>query len=94
MTHDEFDDLRTLACALAPDGLVQARQVVILLTAYDRLKLMCAALAERCARQSELLSKRAEKPTGCTCGAGTAFGPMQGHWRHCELQSNAEKQSS
>jgi len=37
MTATELESLRTLAHALAPDGLVQARQVLDLLADRDRL---------------------------------------------------------
>ena len=119
MTDTELESLRAWATAMAPVGLTQARQVQDLIMAYelasetaadiserfDRVQALCAELADRCARQSDLLSKRAEKPTlqipqlpptssiVCTGGGGDCFS-VSCHWGHCQLRDNAEKQSS
>jgi hypothetical protein len=95
VTSTDLTALRIWADAHAPLGLVQARQVLELLGDHARLTALCQSLAERCAAQSELLSQRAESRSiylVCNCGAGTAFGPLTGHWQHCD--TNEEKQSS
>jgi hypothetical protein len=55
-------DLRLWAKTHAAAGMVQARQVLELFAECDRLRSLNEDLAERVAKQSELLSRRAEKP--------------------------------
>ena len=48
----------------APAGLLQARLVRLVLAALDDKDALIIALSERCAGQSELLGKKAERNKG------------------------------
>lgn len=59
MTDDMLESLRAWASTHAPAGCLRAKQVLALLDALDEQKALNLALAERCAGQSELLTRRA-----------------------------------
>lgn len=62
MTSDELNALRRWAEVAAPVvGVSQVRQVLALLDDHARLTALVQSLAERCTRQSEMLSQHAEK---------------------------------
>lgn len=70
MTDDRLQELRDWCFVAVPADVWQAKLVAELLAErdafYDALKVatnLNAALAERCAQQSELLSKKAEVVT-------------------------------
>jgi hypothetical protein len=90
MTNDELAALKRWAEAMAPTGLVQARQVLGLIDRNTELETLVQSLSHRVADQSELLTRRAEPQPACDCGADTDHGPMNGHWPHC-ITTNEEK---
>ena len=110
MTTDELNALQQWATRTSGVSIEYAKRcstIHKLLRDHARLTALVQSLSDRCARQSELLGIRAERDDGyrlliaeistlpgCNCGAGTPFGPMAGHWRHCKINTNEEKQSS
>ena len=61
MNPETLAELESWAKAHAPHGSVQALQVLELIAVYWLHKGLIVGLAERVAKQSDLLSKRAER---------------------------------
>lgn len=72
LSKDDEDSLRAWANNHVVVGMVQARQTLALLEELERVRRLNEGLCERVAKQSELLSKRAERrPEQAVAGEAT-----------------------